>query len=78
MNNIKPPNNKQKLRTFLARISFIRHHIPHFHDITRPLINLSINDTFHWTNNHQFIFEYLNRALYCQNNNLLIHPCSHG
>jgi hypothetical protein len=72
MDCIKPPDNKQKLRTFLARISFIRHHIPHFHDIIKPLINLSINDTFHWTHNHQFIFEYLNRTLYCHFNNLLI------
>jgi hypothetical protein len=77
MYNIKPPDNKRKVRTFLASISYIRYHIPHFHDIIRPLIDLSIN-TFHWTNNHQFIFEYLNRALYCQYNNLLIHPRSHG
>ncbi len=78
MDCIKSPDNKQKLRTFLARISFIRHHIPHFHDIISPLINLSLNDTFHWTHNHQFIFEYLKRALYCHFNNLLIHPRSHG
>jgi hypothetical protein len=78
MDCIKPPNTKQKLRIFLARLSFIRQYIPHFHDIIRPLVNLSINDTFHWTNNHQFIFEYLNRALYCHYNNLLIHPRSHG
>ena len=78
MDCINPPNTKQKLRSFLARVSFIRHHVPHFHLMIEPLVELSINDTFHWTHLHQRLFNYFNILLYCRHNNLLIHPRSHG
>jgi hypothetical protein len=75
---IKPPDNKRKVRAFFASISYIRYHIPHFHDIIKPLVELSINDPFHWTHHHQRLFNYLNTFLYCRHNNFLIHPRSHG
>jgi hypothetical protein len=78
MDNIKPPDNKQKVRSFLARISYIRHYILHFNFLIRPLVELSNNDTFHWTHLHQRLFNYFNVLLYCRQNNLLIHPRSHG
>jgi hypothetical protein len=64
MDYIKPPDNKRKVRTFLASISYIRYHIPHFHDIIKPLVELSINDSFHWTHHHQRLFNYLNKFFF--------------
>ena len=78
MDHIKPPDNKRKVRSFLASISYIRHDIPHFHVLIKPLVELTTDDTFHWTNLHQRLFNYFNKFLYSRHNNLLVHPRRHG
>jgi hypothetical protein len=62
--NMKSPNNKKELQTFLGMVNYLRKFIPHMADIASPLQLLLKKDvTWLWTDIHENVYKNIKNKL---------------
>jgi hypothetical protein len=62
--NLPPPSSKKSMQSFLGKINFVRHFVPSFSEMVRPLQNMIKKDiVFKWGSQENQAFNAIRQAI---------------